>query len=164
MALIITGIYHVASILLCGLIGGQAVSSWFFITKWINGFRYSFNMLVMNEFRNISFCLSRRPDICPITGLKAMSKIPLDYSSEWDVWKNFFQLTILTIILFLLFYIQFCRVKTTRWRHINIFVYRKSEFTSKSVSMFSPPAIYTIISERLIWSSWNFLHVIVTSI
>jgi hypothetical protein len=48
------------------------------------------------------------------------------------------------------------------------FVYSKSEYTLKSVSVSVRPsvrpAVYTITPERLILSSWNFLHTFISSI
>lgn len=114
MALIVINFCHLMMVLFCGLIGSKSMPNWVSLTEWINAFRYSGNVLVMNEFRNITFCVPNLPDICPTTGLSVMTQIRLDYTSEWDMWKNFFLLTILTITLFLLAYIQLCRIKTTR--------------------------------------------------
>lgn len=100
--------------LFCGIFGTKHLPNWAFSIKWISGFRYSFDVLVINEFRNASFCLPKLPHICPITGLAVMKKIPVEYATEWDIWKNLLLLAMLTFILFLLTYIQLCRIKTTR--------------------------------------------------
>jgi hypothetical protein len=121
VALIVINFCHLMMILFCGLIGTKSIPNWVSSTEWINGFRYSFNLLAMNEFRNITFCIPNLPDICPITGLTLMRKKSLDYATEWDIWKNFFLLTMLTITLFLLAHVQLCRIKTTKRHYTNFF-------------------------------------------
>ena len=114
VALIAINFCHLMMLLFSGLVGTKGIPNWISSTEWINAFRYSFNVLVMNEFHNTTFCVPNLPHVCPTTGLSVMKQIPLDYASEWDIWKNFFLLTILTTTLFLLAYIQLCRIKTTK--------------------------------------------------
>jgi hypothetical protein len=82
--------------------------------QWINAFRYASNMLTINEFHNITFCLANMTHICPITGKDVLEEKQLDYKTDWDMWKNFFALTMMTIGLLPLAFVQLLRMKKTK--------------------------------------------------
>jgi hypothetical protein len=74
-----------------------------------------------------------------------------------EVWNK--QKYSLKIIIFFLI-----TLSMTHLDFFLFFVYSKSEYTLKSVSVSVRPAVYTITPERLILSSWNFLHNFISSI
>lgn len=82
--------------------------------KWISIFRYSSNIFSINEFSGLELCLSNRTTICPLKGLAILKDQKIDYSSEWDLWKNFVALGSIMLGLFTLTYIQLRRMKKTK--------------------------------------------------
>ena len=92
----------------------DSIFKWLSWIQWISAFRYSSNVLTINEFRNITFCLSNATYICPLTGAQVLDERDLPYASNWDLWKNFFALTMMAIGFLLLAYIQLVRIKKTK--------------------------------------------------
>lgn len=91
-----------------------SIFNWLSWIQWISAFRYASNMLTINEFRNITFCLANMTHICPMTGKDVLEEKKLDYKTDWDMWKNFFALTMMTLIFLLLTFIQLVRMKKTK--------------------------------------------------
>jgi hypothetical protein len=52
--------------------------------------------------------------VCPLTGSDVLEQQELDYDTDWDLWKYFFALSMMTITFFLLAYIQLFRIKKTK--------------------------------------------------
>jgi len=82
--------------------------------KWISIFRYSNNIFAINEFVGIELCLSNNTNICPLDGLQILQDQNIEYSSEWDLWKNFVALGGMTAGFLILTYIQLRRMKKTK--------------------------------------------------
>jgi ATP-binding cassette subfamily G (WHITE) protein 2 len=82
--------------------------------KWISIFRYSNNIFAINEFVGIKLCLSNDTNICPLDGLEILQQQNIEYSSEWDLWKNFVALGGMTAGFLILTYIQLRRMKKTK--------------------------------------------------
>ncbi|CAF3391299.1 unnamed protein product [Rotaria sp. Silwood1] len=82
--------------------------------KWISIFRYSTNIFSINEFSGLQLCLPNNTDICPVDGRKILKDQKIDYSSEWDLWKNFIALGGIMLGFLILTYIQLRRMKKTK--------------------------------------------------
>ncbi|CAF4435094.1 unnamed protein product [Rotaria sp. Silwood2] len=82
--------------------------------QWISAVRYASNVLTVNEFRNINFCLANQTDICPMNGSEILIKQAMDYATVWDMWKYFFALTMMAVTFLLLAYIQLFRIKKSK--------------------------------------------------
>ncbi len=115
MALIVVVFTFVVMFVFSGfLVALDSVFDWLSWIQWISAFRYASNVLTINEFRNIQFCLANNTDICPMTGPEVLTKQGLDYTTPWDMWKYFFALTMMAITFLLLAYIQLFRIKKTK--------------------------------------------------
>jgi len=83
--------------------------------KWVSFFRYSTNIFQINEFTGLTLCLKNNSSICPIKGEYILNEVShIEYSTPWDLWKNFVALGFMTVIFFLLTYIQLLRMKKTK--------------------------------------------------
>jgi ATP-binding cassette subfamily G (WHITE) protein 2 len=83
--------------------------------KWISIFRYSINIVTINEFSDLQLCLKTNSTICPLNGTDVIHNIAhIEYENQWDLWKNFVALGSMTIIYFVLAYIQLLRMKKTK--------------------------------------------------
>ncbi|CAF0723213.1 unnamed protein product [Adineta steineri] len=83
--------------------------------KWISIFRYSFNILNINEFSGLTLCLKNNTNICPINGTDIIHNVAhIEYETQWDLWKNFVALGSMTIIFLILAYVQLLRMKKTK--------------------------------------------------
>mgnify|MGYP006892788269 FL=1 len=96
------------------LIALESVFNWLRWLQWLSAVRYSFNVLIINEFRNIQFCHQNYTDICPMNGHEVLKKQSLNYEIEWDLWKYFFALTMMTLMFFFLAFFQLFRIKKTK--------------------------------------------------
>ena len=115
MALIVVVLIFVIMLVFSGFIVELAsVFSWLSWIQWISAFRYASNVLAVNEFRNIEFCLVNLTSVCPMHGLDVLKLQALDYEKEWDMWKYFFALSMMTGVFLLLAYIQLFRIKKTK--------------------------------------------------
>ncbi len=115
MALIIAILICVVMMMFSGfLIDLASVFNWLSWIKWISAVRYASNILTINEFQGLTFCLANLTDICPITGEEILDKRALSHADAWDLWKNFMALTVMAIIFFILAYIQLVRTKKTK--------------------------------------------------
>jgi len=92
----------------------SSVFNWLSWIQWISPFRYASNMLTINEFRNITFCLLNMTNDCPMTGKEVLEQKKIDYKTDWDMWKNFLAITIMTLAFFILAFIQLLRMKKTK--------------------------------------------------
>jgi ATP-binding cassette subfamily G (WHITE) protein 2 len=79
--------------------------------QWLSVFRYASNVLAINEFRNLTLCLSSHSDTCLITGETILSQRHITYSTSWDIWKNILALLLIILIFFLMAFIQLLRIK-----------------------------------------------------
>jgi hypothetical protein len=89
----------------------DSVFSWLSWIRWISASRYVSNLLIINEFQGLTFCLPNRTDICPMTGEQVLDNLDLPHANSWDLWKNFVALAIMTVIFFILAYVQLVRIK-----------------------------------------------------
>jgi ATP-binding cassette subfamily G (WHITE) protein 2 len=96
------------------LISLASVFDWLSWIQWISAFRYASNVLTINEFHHIQFCLANNTNICPTSGTDILQNKGLDYETDWHMWKYFFALTLMTITFFALAYIQLFRIKKTK--------------------------------------------------
>jgi hypothetical protein len=92
----------------------DSIFSWLSWIQWISAFRYASNVLTVNEFRAITFCLSNATNICPLTGADVLNQRELDHANNWDLWKYFFALTMMAVTFLLLSYIQLVRIKKSK--------------------------------------------------
>ncbi len=76
--------------------------------------RYCSNLLTINEFRNLTFCLSNTAQICPLTGEQVLIHRKIPYNNEWDMWKNLVALGIMALAFFIMAYIQLLRIKKVK--------------------------------------------------
>ncbi|CAF1110345.1 unnamed protein product [Adineta ricciae] len=79
--------------------------------KWISAIRYSSNLLTINEFGNLTFCLSDDSQVCPIKGEEVLSKRKIPHQNDWDLWKNLVFIGIMALICFILAYVRLLRIK-----------------------------------------------------
>jgi ATP-binding cassette, subfamily G (WHITE), member 2 len=97
------------------LIDLKSVFDWLSWIQWISAFRYALNTVTINEFRNnITFCLANASNVCPLTGSDVLDQRGFDHATDWDLWKNFFALCMMTTTFLLLAYIQLIRIKKTK--------------------------------------------------
>lgn len=79
--------------------------------KYISVFRYASNLLAINEFRNLTLCLSSDDDLCLFKGEDILSGRHISYSTNWDIWKNILALLGIIFTFFFMAYIQLLRIK-----------------------------------------------------
>lgn len=89
----------------------SSIFSWLSWIQWISAIRYASNVLTINEFRHVHFCLSNMSDICPQSGSAVLSRLSLDHKTDWDLWKYFLALSLMTITFLILAFIQLYRIK-----------------------------------------------------
>lgn len=112
VALILTVFLFVTMALFTGfLIELDTIFKWISWIQWISAVRYASNMLIVNEFKGTTFCWKNATDICPLTGEVIMDEIKIEYTTTWNLWKNFVALILITIGIFVIAYIQLLRMK-----------------------------------------------------
>ena len=79
--------------------------------QWFSAFRYATNLLTINEFTNLTFCLFNNTHICPLTGEQVLIQRDILYLTNWDMWKNFLALLIMICGFLILAYIHLLRMK-----------------------------------------------------
>lgn len=79
--------------------------------QWLSVFRYASNVLAINEFKNLTLCLSSQDDLCFMKGEDILTRRHISYSTNWDLWKNILALIGITITFFIMAYIQLLRIK-----------------------------------------------------
>ncbi|CAF3589834.1 unnamed protein product [Rotaria sp. Silwood1] len=115
VALIVVILVLVIMMMFSGfLIDLPSVFNWLSWIQWISAFRYASNVLTINEFQGLIFCLPNQTDFCPMTGDEILNKRELAHANAWDLWKNLFALTVMTILLLIFAYIQLVRSKKTK--------------------------------------------------
>ena len=82
--------------------------------QWLSAFRYATNLLTINEFRNLTFCLINNTQICPLTGEQVLIRRDILYLNDWDMWKHFLALLIMIGGFLFLAYIQLLRMKKVK--------------------------------------------------
>ncbi|CAF1088589.1 unnamed protein product [Rotaria sordida] len=78
--------------------------------KWVSLFRYASNVITINEFTQLNLCLMNNTNICLIKGENILDNHKIDYSTIWDLWKNFVALAAITFFFFILTFIQLLRL------------------------------------------------------
>jgi ATP-binding cassette subfamily G (WHITE) protein 2 len=112
VALIVLVLVFVIMMVFSGfLVDLASVFSFLRWIQWISAFRYASNVLYINEFRNLHFCLSNNTNICPVSGNHILHERSIDHASNWDLWKYFFALTLMAAISFLFSYIKLLLIK-----------------------------------------------------
>lgn len=96
------------------LIDLKSVFNWLSWIQWISGFRYALNTLTVNEFRSSIFCLANATSVCPVLGTDVLDQRGLDHATDWDMWKYFFALSMMTLTFLVLAFIQLVRIKKTK--------------------------------------------------
>lgn len=91
-----------------------SVFKWLSWLQWISALRYASNVLTINEFQGLRFCLSNQTNICPMTGEEVLTDRGIDHGTAWDLWKNFLILALMTVVFFTLAFIQLLRIKKTK--------------------------------------------------
>ena len=79
--------------------------------QWLSVFRYASNVLAINEFRNLTLCLSDHIDICLMKGEEILTRRHISYATNWDIWKNILALLLIATSFFIMAYIQLLRIK-----------------------------------------------------
>ncbi len=79
--------------------------------KWVSAFRYASNVLYINEFRNLQFCLSNHTNVCPLSGNTVLQERSITHASNWDLWKYFFALILMAAISFFMAYVKLLFIK-----------------------------------------------------
>ncbi|CAM4892032.1 unnamed protein product [Rotaria socialis] len=115
VALIIVVLIYVGMMVFSGfLIKLTSMFNWLSWIQWISAFRYASNVLTINEFQGLKLCLPNQTDVCPVMGEDVLNDRGIDHGTAWDLWKNFFALTMMTTIVFVLAYIRLLRIKKTK--------------------------------------------------
>ncbi|CAF2615040.1 unnamed protein product [Rotaria sp. Silwood2] len=96
------------------LVDLESVFSFFRWIKWISAFHYSSNLLTINEFRNLTFCLSNNTRICPLQGEQILTERNIAHDTDWDMWKNLLAIALMALVLFFMAYIQLLRIKKVK--------------------------------------------------
>ncbi|UJR24857.1 hypothetical protein I4U23_006226 [Adineta vaga] len=96
------------------LIDLQSIFSFLRWLQWISAFRYATNLLTINEFRNLTLCLTNNTHICPMKGEDILVQRNIPYENNWDMWKNLVALIIMIIIFLLMAFIQLIRMKKVK--------------------------------------------------
>jgi hypothetical protein len=79
--------------------------------QWFSVIRYSSNLLTINEFKNLKFCLSNNTQICPLAGEQILIQRHILHSTNWDIWKNLLAISIIALGFFVLAFIRLLRIK-----------------------------------------------------
>ncbi|CAF4503137.1 unnamed protein product [Rotaria socialis] len=92
----------------------DSVFKWLSWIQWTSASRYVSNLLIINEFQGLTFCLSNQTNVCPMTGEQILDNLDIPHANSWDLWKNFLALTIMTVLFLISSYIQLIRIKKTK--------------------------------------------------
>jgi ATP-binding cassette subfamily G (WHITE) protein 2 len=115
VVLIVVVLIYVLMMIFAGfLIELATVFKWLSWIRWISAFRYASNVLTINEFQGLKLCLANQTSICPMTGENVLYHRGIAHGTAWDIWKNFFALTMMATILFILAYIRLLKSKKTK--------------------------------------------------
>jgi ATP-binding cassette subfamily G (WHITE) protein 2 len=112
VALIVLVLVFVIMMVFSGfLVDLASVFSFLRWIKWVSAFRYASNVLYINEFRDLRFCLTNDTNICPGSGNHILDERGIDHASNWDLWKYFLALTLMAAISFLIAYVKLLFIK-----------------------------------------------------
>lgn len=89
----------------------NSVLPWLSWLQWLSATRYASNILVINEFKDLTFCQSNSTTFCPLSGKALLTKQALDHQTDWDLWKHVLALFLMTVTFFLLALMQLFRTK-----------------------------------------------------
>lgn len=95
------------------LVDVSSVVSFLSWIKWISIFRYSNNIFAINEFVGLTL-YSKNNTEPPLNGIEILKEQNIEYSIQWDLWKNFVALAGITLSFLILAYIQLFRMKKTK--------------------------------------------------
>ncbi|CAF1259321.1 unnamed protein product [Rotaria sordida] len=114
VALILVILIYLVMMVFSGfIIALKSMFDWLSWIHWLSAFRYASNMLAMSEFRNLTFCLANDTHICPLTGLEVLHEKDMNFTTKWDLWKNYVVLLIMTVVFLILTHAQLLRIKKT---------------------------------------------------
>lgn len=82
--------------------------------KFVSAFRYAYNVLVINEFRDQNFCIANQTNVCPFSGNDVLRERAINFSSNWDMWIYFLCLMAMATILFMMSYIKLLLIKKVK--------------------------------------------------
>ncbi|CAF4135358.1 unnamed protein product [Adineta steineri] len=115
VALVIVVLIFVVMMIFSGFIVDLgSLYNWIGWLKWLSAFRYASNLLTINEFRDINFCLANMTSICPTNGTDILKSKQIDYGSDWDQWKDVLALGAMAVAFFVFAFIQLIRMKKTK--------------------------------------------------
>jgi ATP-binding cassette subfamily G (WHITE) protein 2 len=115
VALIVLVLVFVIMMVFSGfLVDLASVFSFLRWIKWVSAFHYASNVLYINEFRNLQFCLINHTNVCPLSGNDVLRERSIDYTSDWDLWKYFFALTLMAAICFFISYVKLLYIKKVK--------------------------------------------------
>lgn len=83
--------------------------------RWFSAFRYSTNLLSINEFQGLVFCRSNETNHCFLTGEQVLTQQDIPHQTDWHFWSNYLALLLMILVSLLLSYIQLVRMKKTKW-------------------------------------------------
>jgi hypothetical protein len=96
------------------LIKLDSIFNWLSWIQWISAIRYASNVVMINEFRGLTFCLANASEVCLTSGENVLKDKAIDHTVDWDLWKYFLALSLMVVIFFVLTYIQLIRIKKTK--------------------------------------------------
>jgi hypothetical protein len=115
VALIVLVLVFVIMMVFTGfLVELSSVFSFLRWIQWVSAFRYASNVLTINEFRNIRFCLANHTDMCPLSGEDVLQRRSIDHESNWDMWKDFLALATMAALSFLMAYMKLLLIKKVK--------------------------------------------------
>ncbi|CAF1498676.1 unnamed protein product, partial [Adineta steineri] len=115
VALVIVVLIFVVMMIFSGFVVDLgSLYSWIGWLKWLSAFRYASNLLTINEFRDITFCLANMTSICPTNGTDILKSKQIDYQTGWDRWKDILALGAMVVAFYVLALIQLIRMKKTK--------------------------------------------------
>jgi ATP-binding cassette subfamily G (WHITE) protein 2 len=115
----IASLLSVMSFVLMMVFGGflvelSSIVSFLSWIRWISIFRYTMNIITINEFSGLELCLKNNSTSC-INGIDIIHNVShIEYETQWDLWKNFVALGSMMMIFFSLAYLQLLRMKKTK--------------------------------------------------
>ncbi len=115
IASLVAALFCVLTLVFGGfLVDISSVVSFLRWIQYLSIFRYAANLLLINEFMGLTFCLSNNTQICQTNGSEILTELNIEHSTSWDLWKNFVALALITIGLLILTYVQLRRIKKTK--------------------------------------------------
>lgn len=88
----------------------QSIHSFLRWIQWLSIFRYASNVLLINEFRNLTFCLTSEQQICLTKGDEILSKRHIMYETDWDILRNYLALSLIGMIVLTITLVQLFRI------------------------------------------------------